>query len=117
MLGVGLGCGALLLVGLVGAAGVAYSYWQRNSALVAQLAAAEAAAAAARAGQAAATAEPVGDCKKAYDCCLAITAKAANAQVGVQCEAFKAAGRAESDCTTALDGYRNVAKTHNLICD
>jgi hypothetical protein len=117
MLGLGLGCGALLLLGLIGAAGVAYSYWQQADALRAQVAAAQAAVAAAQNVQAQSVAEPVGDCKKAYDCCVAITAKAQNTEMLAQCTAFMLAGRAESECTTALDGYRKVAKTHNLICD
>ncbi len=107
----------MLLVGLIAAAGVAYAYWQRTQALTAQLVAAEAAAVAARNAQPVAVAEPVGDCKKAYDCCVAITAKAANAQLAAQCETFKLAGRAELECKGALDGYRKVATTLGLSCD
>ena len=104
------------MIALIAAGAGAYWYRQRAVSLERQLI--EAAAARnsiAQNGIQAAALE--GDCKKAYDCCVAITSKADARALLAQCEVFKLAGRQPSECTTALIGYRKVATSNGLNCD
>jgi hypothetical protein len=115
MLWFGLGCGGLLCIVTICALTGLYWFWSRTTELERQLAVATTLAA--RQAQPSYVAQLSGDCKRAYDCCLAITGKAGDAALAAQCEAFKVKGRTEVECTTALGGYVKVAQSNGLSCN
>jgi len=123
----GLGCGALLLLGILGT--VASVMWLKscgNAALdelqrLQASASAMAAGASAPAGsgaQANSAGELTGDCVVAYRCCVAIASKSpAGAAATQACEVFKTPAYPGAVCSSALGGYRKVAAQTGVKCD
>jgi uncharacterized membrane protein len=59
-----------------------------------------------------------GDCLLAYQCCVAIAAKATANSAAIQaCEVFKTARYPEAACSVTLSGYRKTAGLAGVRCD
>jgi hypothetical protein len=127
MLWVGLGCGGLLLLSIIGSV---VSYWYVRSQAQAALdqasalqgnaeavAAAAVAAAAVAGATTAVTLDPTGECTKAYACCVSIATKNGGATAATVCEAFKHPSQNGAACAAQMINYREVAKAIGVTCD
>jgi hypothetical protein len=121
-LALGLGCGFLLLLAIGGT--VAGLFWLRNrsNAFTEEIRQQMASASAFPGGSAlppsAVGGEPQGDCRIAYNCCRVIATKSTGNEAAVQaCEVFKMPGYPQASCSSALSGYREVAKAIGVACE
>lgn len=129
-LALGLGCGLLLLLAIGATVGALFWLKNRSGALVEDIQRQMASASAntegtsapspvpGAAGPVTAGGEPSGDCRLAYSCCRAIATKSTGNEAAVQaCEVFKMAGYPQASCSSAMTGYRQVAKAIGVACE
>jgi hypothetical protein len=116
MLWIGIGCGLLLFVGLLGGGIVWYVTAKAKSALE-EIAASAAPLVPGAPSSAAGSPEAVaGSCAKAVACCKLITAKSgANAQAAAACEPL--AKLADAQCASYYRTYKQSAKLLGIQCE
>jgi hypothetical protein len=116
LLFVGLGCGGLILLSLIGGGVAFYLARQATNDAIAAVSAAAAPGAAPGTGTDSAGGPANGNCAKAAACCRKIIVKSnAGAQAEAGCLAMKQLD--EATCAQPLQTYRQSAKLLGVSCD
>jgi hypothetical protein len=116
MLFVGLGCGGLILLSLIGGGVAFYLAKQATDNAIAAVSAAASPGAAPGSGTDSAGGPANGNCAKAAACCRKIIVKSnAGAQAEAGCLAMKQLD--EATCAQPLQTYRQSAKLLGVTCD
>lgn len=113
-LGLGIGCGSIVLLGIGAAAAAVFWLKARTSETLEELQKLQSSAVPAITSGG----ELSGDCKPAYACCKLIAEKSTAGDAALKaCEVFKTAGYPPATCTAALTGYRKAAEALAIRCE